>query len=56
MFRRTFLPANTPLPFSQKLFDVYASTHSSKEMNFDDFLEVYYLVHFDSSKAAKSVV
>ena len=55
MFRRTFLPANTPIQFSQKLYDVYGLNHSSREMNFDDFLEVYYLVHFDGQQAHKSV-
>ena len=55
MFRRVFLPSNTPTSLSQKIFEVYASSHSSKEMNFDDFLEMYFLTHFDSSKASEAM-
>ena len=46
-FRQTFLPDNTPRQLSQTFFEIYSSTHSSRQMNFEDFLEVYYLVHFD---------
>ena len=44
VFRRTFLPANTPMLLSKKLYDIYAIMHSSKELNFDDFVELYYLL------------
>ena len=44
VFRRTFLPSNTPTMLSQKLFDIYSIVHSSKELNFDDFAELYYLI------------
>lgn len=29
---------------SKKLFDIYAVVHSSKELNFDDFAELYYII------------
>ena len=29
---------------SKKLFDIYAILHSSKELNFDDFAEINYLL------------
>ena len=44
VFRRTFLPTNTPMLLSKKLFEIYAIMHSSKELNFDDFVELYYLL------------
>ena len=44
VFRRTFLPTNTPMLLSKKLFDIYAIMHNSKELNFDDFVEVHYLL------------
>ena len=54
-FRRVFLPSNAPTSLSQKLYEVYASSHSSREMNIDDFLEMYFLTHFDSSSAPESM-
>lgn len=54
-FRRVFLPSNAPTSLSQKLYEVYASSHSSREMNFDDFLEVYYLTHFDHYTAPETM-
>ena len=44
VFRRTFLPPNTPTLLSRKIFEIYAITHSSKELNFDDFVELNYLI------------
>ena len=44
VFRRTFLPTNTPMLLSKKLFEIYAIMHSSKELNFDDFVELHYLL------------
>ena len=54
VFRRTFLPANTPVVLAQKLYNIYANAHHSKQMDFDDFLEVYYLVHSDQTINQKS--
>jgi len=42
-FKMCFLPQNTPNDIVKKLYDVYATSHSSKEMNYDDFLEIYLL-------------
>lgn len=44
MFRRTLFPQNAPLRLTRALYDIYATMHSSKEMNLEDFLEVYYLL------------
>ena len=39
-----FFPANTPDEIVLKIFNVFAKRHSSLEMHFDDFLELYYLL------------
>jgi len=52
VFRRTFLPANTPSNLCQKLFEIYAIVHSSKEINFEDFAELHYLLKMQSPVAA----
>lgn len=44
VFRRTFFPSNTPVLLSEKLYAIYAISHSSKELSFDDFAELYYLL------------
>ena len=50
IFRKTFLPTNTPTMLSKKLFDIYAVVHSSKELNFDDFAELYYIIKTQQSE------
>ena len=50
VFRRTFLPANTPTMLSKKLFEIYGIVHSSKELNFDDFAELHYLLKLSSER------
>ena len=48
VFRRTFLPSNTPTMLSKKMFEIYAFLHSSKELNFDDFAEIYFLLKINN--------
>ena len=47
VFRRTFLPANAPMMLSKKLFEIYAINHSRKEINFEDFAELNYLIKME---------
>ena len=47
VFRRTFLPPNAPATLSLKLFDTYAAAHSSKELTFEDFAELHFLLKVD---------
>lgn len=48
VFRRTFLPANSPTKLSQSMYDVYAIVHTSFEISFDDFAELNYLLQVPS--------
>ena len=53
MFRRTLFPQNAPLKLTRTLYDIYALTHSSKEMNFEDFIEVYFLITVEGRRQKK---
>mmetsp|Transcript_7782 Transcript_7782/g.9373 ORF Transcript_7782/g.9373 Transcript_7782/m.9373 type:complete len:102 (+) Transcript_7782:181-486(+) len=44
VFRRTFLPANSPTKLSQYLYEIYSIVHSSFEISYDDFAEINYLL------------
>ena len=46
-----FLPSSTPEDIVGKLFGVFSQRHSSNEMTFDDFLELYYLLAKDDGSA-----
>ena len=39
-----FLPSNTPEEIVAKLFNVFSHRHTSREMSFDDFLAMHYLL------------
>jgi len=44
VFRRTFFPSNTPTHLSLRIYEIYSIVHSSKEINFEDFAELNYML------------
>jgi Ca2+-binding EF-hand superfamily protein len=39
-----FLPSNAPEEIVSKLFNVFGHRHTSREMSFDDFITLHYLL------------